>query len=195
MPKEQDLEEAKRETIMALEDYDAKMLELQAMEEEAFESTTDKMIQIVQHKLKALEFLEQMLITEEALSVKSPSPASPPKAQAEFRLPKLEQVSGCGSRLLEKQDLLRLKLRAKGGWTSRPADEAVHPGRQTHLTWLRDGHPSLHQASRRPEHTLESTVKERHQRGVRVACVVPALDAMWTQYSRRVWHEDPHHLS
>ncbi|CAE6972456.1 unnamed protein product [Symbiodinium sp. CCMP2456] len=74
-------------------------------------------------------------------------------------------------------------------WTSRD----VHPER---LEWIQESHASLRAC--RSQHaefapqrkTLETTLKERHQRGVRLACVRPELSHMWQEYCRLVWKED-----
>lgn len=74
-------------------------------------------------------------------------------------------------------------------WTSRN----VHPER---LEWIHESHASLRacrsqHAEFAPQHkTLEATLKERHQRGVRLACVRPELSHMWQEYCRLVWKED-----
>ncbi|CAE6930486.1 unnamed protein product [Symbiodinium sp. CCMP2592] len=69
----------------------------------------------------------------------------------------------------------------------------LHPER---LEWIQESHASLRAC--RSQHaefapqrkTLETTLKERHQRGVRLACVRPELSHMWQEYCRLVWKED-----
>ncbi|CAJ1359613.1 unnamed protein product, partial [Effrenium voratum] len=73
--------------------------------------------------------------------------------------------------------------------------------RPDRLEWLSESHPSLHAC--RSQHaelapkrrTLERTMQERQQRGMRTNCVRPEMNQMWNDYCQMVWKEDPKKMS
>ncbi len=68
--------------------------------------------------------------------------------------------------------------------------------RPDRIEWLNESHQaiipcrSLHVERRTNRITLEKTVKERRNRGLRLHCVRPEMSDMWEDYCKLVWNEN-----
>ncbi|CAE7472492.1 unnamed protein product [Symbiodinium pilosum] len=147
---------------------------------------------------RALGFLDQIRVLESCLESSPPVEVQPPDRGSEYdwkeHVGSLKRVR---STLSSSEKWRQLDSDASNQSLQEMSQDSTYmtvcPER---LEWIQESHPSLracrsqHAEFAPQRNTLEKTVRERHQRGVRSACVRPELSHMWQEYCRLVWKED-----